>query len=40
MYKNWKTLKSEINKKSKEYLQVAEWCNNNYYPYPVGDEEL
>ena len=28
MYENWKILESEIDEKTEEYSQVAEWCNN------------
>ena len=28
MYKDWKILKTEIDEKTEEYSQVAEWCNN------------
>lgn len=29
MYKDWKILKTEIDEKTEEYSQVAEWCNEN-----------
>ena len=30
-YKKWKILKTEIEQKQDEYMQVAEWCNYNNY---------
>ena len=27
-YSSWKILKTEIDEKTEEYSQVAEWCNN------------
>ena len=29
MYENWKILKSELDEKTEEYSQVADWCNNS-----------
>ena len=39
-YTNWKILKTELDEKQEEYLQVAEWCNNSNGYFIDDSDEL